>query len=155
MRRVVTASVLGTTVEYYDFTLYATTAALVFDRIFFPETSPIVGTLAAFATYFVGYLARPLGGILFGHFGDRLGRKNVLVITMLMMGLGTFAIGLLPSYDTIGIAAPLLLVAIRVIQGLGMGGEYGGGLLMTMEYSPPAGKDSSPPLSISGHRRGC
>jgi MFS family permease len=138
LRRVVTASVLGTTVEYYDFTLYATTAALVFDRVFFPDASPIVGTLAAFATYFVGYLARPLGGILFGHFGDRLGRKNVLVITMLMMGLGTFAIGLLPSYDTIGIAAPILLVAIRVIQGLGMGGEYGGGLLMTMEYSPPA-----------------
>jgi MHS family shikimate/dehydroshikimate transporter-like MFS transporter len=136
LRKVVTASALGTTVEYYDFTLYATTAALVFDKIFFPDASPLVGTLAAFATYFVGYAARPLGGILFGHFGDRLGRKNVLIITMLMMGLGTFAIGLLPSYDSIGIAAPILLVLIRLIQGLGMGGEYGGGVLMALEYSP-------------------
>ncbi|RII11797.1 Proline/betaine transporter [Streptomyces sp. YIM 130001] len=136
LRKVVTASALGTTVEYYDFTLYATTAALVFDKIFFPDASPLIGTLAAFATYFVGYAARPLGGIIFGHFGDRLGRKNVLIITMLMMGIGTFAIGLLPSYDSIGIAAPILLVLIRLIQGLGMGGEYGGGLLMALEYSP-------------------
>ncbi|WP_019549469.1 MFS transporter [Streptomyces sulphureus] len=136
LRRVVTASTLGTTVEYYDFTLYATTAALVFDKTFFPTASPIVGTLAAFATYFVGYVARPLGGIVFGHYGDRLGRKNVLIITMLMMGLGTFAIGLLPSYDSIGVAAPVLLVAIRLVQGIGMGGEYGGGLLMALEYSP-------------------
>jgi MFS family permease len=136
LRKVVTASALGTTVEYYDFTLYATTAALVFDKIFFPDASPLIGTLAAFATYFVGYAARPLGGIVFGHFGDRLGRKNILVITMLMMGLGTFAIGLLPSYDSIGIAAPVLLVLIRLIQGLGMGGEYGGGVLMALEYSP-------------------
>ncbi|SDG58597.1 MFS transporter [Streptomyces griseoaurantiacus] len=136
LRKVVTASALGTTVEYYDFTLYATTAALVFDKVFFPDASPLVGTLAAFATYFVGYAARPLGGIFFGHFGDRLGRKNVLIITMLMMGLGTFAIGLLPSYDSIGVAAPILLVLIRLIQGLGMGGEYGGGVLMALEYSP-------------------
>ncbi|MFI6699725.1 MFS transporter [Streptomyces sp. NPDC050509] len=137
LRKVVTASALGTTVEYYDFTLYATTAALVFDKVFFPDASPLVGTLAAFATYFIGYLARPLGGIIFGHFGDRIGRKNVLITTMLMMGLGTFAIGLLPSYDSIGIAAPILLVLIRLIQGLGMGGEYGGGVLMALEYSPP------------------
>ncbi|MEV7124697.1 MFS transporter [Streptomyces sp. NPDC093260] len=136
LRKVVTASALGTTVEYYDFTLYATTAALVFDKVFFPDASPLVGTLAAFATYFVGYAARPLGGILFGHFGDRLGRKNVLIITMLMMGLGTFAIGLLPSYGSIGVAAPVLLVVIRLVQGLGMGGEYGGGVLMALEYSP-------------------
>ncbi|AQT78653.1 MFS transporter [Mycolicibacterium litorale] len=136
LTRVVTASALGTTVEYYDFTLYATTAALVFNKVFFPATSPIVGTLAAFATYFVGYLARPLGGIIFGHFGDKLGRKNVLIVTMLMMGFGTFAIGLLPTYDSIGIAAPLLLVAIRLVQGLGMGGEYGGGVLMALEHSP-------------------
>ncbi|MFF2729812.1 MFS transporter [Streptomyces sp. NPDC058008] len=138
LRKVVTASALGTTVEYYDFTLYATTAALVFDKVFFPDASPLVGTLAAFATYFVGYAARPLGGIIFGHFGDRIGRKNVLITTMLMMGLGTFAIGLLPSYDSIGIAAPLLLVLIRLVQGLGMGGEYGGGVLMALEYSPPS-----------------
>lgn len=127
LKRVVTASALGTTVEYYDFTLYATTAALVFDKVFFPSASPLVGTLAAFATYFVGYLARPLGGIVFGHFGDKLGRKNVLIVTMLLMGFGTFAIGLLPSYGTIGIAAPILLVLIRLLQGIGMGGEYGAG----------------------------
>lgn len=136
LRRVITASVLGTTVEYYDFTLYATTAALVFDKIFFPDFEPIVGTLAAFATYFVGYIARPLGGLIFGHFGDKLGRKNILIITMLMMGLGTFAIGVLPSYQTIGVWAPILLVVIRLIQGIGMGGEYGGGVLMALEYSP-------------------
>jgi MFS family permease len=136
LRRVVWASALGTTVEYYDFTLYATTAALVFNDVFFPAETPLVGTLAAFATFFVGYLARPLGGLIFGHFGDRLGRKNVLIITMLMMGAGTFAIGLIPSYDSIGVAAPLLLVLIRLVQGLGMGGEYGGGVLMALEYSP-------------------
>ncbi|MEV1177491.1 MFS transporter [Nonomuraea sp. NPDC049784] len=136
LTRVVWASALGTTVEYYDFTLYATTAALVFDDVFFPAQTPLVGTLAAFATFFVGYLARPLGGLIFGHFGDRLGRKNVLITTMLMMGAGTFAIGLIPSYDTIGVAAPVLLVLIRLVQGLGMGGEYGGGVLMALEYSP-------------------
>ncbi|MBB5135247.1 MFS family permease [Thermocatellispora tengchongensis] len=136
LKRVVWASALGTTVEYYDFTLYATTAALVFGDVFFPAETPLVGTLAAFATFFVGYLARPLGGLIFGHFGDRLGRKNVLIITMLMMGAGTFAIGLIPSYASIGITAPLLLVLIRLVQGLGMGGEYGGGVLMALEYSP-------------------
>jgi MHS family shikimate/dehydroshikimate transporter-like MFS transporter len=136
LRRVVMASALGTTVEYYDFTLYATTAALVFNKVFFPVGSPLLGTLAAFGTFFVGYLARPLGGVLFGHFGDRMGRKNVLIITMLMMGIGTFTIGLLPSYQSIGIAAPILLIVIRLIQGLGMGGEYGGGVLMALEYSP-------------------
>ncbi|TQS27066.1 MFS transporter [Microbispora sp. KK1-11] len=136
LQRVVTASALGTTVEYYDFTLYSTTAALVFNKVFFPESTPLVGTLASFATFFVGYIARPLGGLVFGHFGDRLGRKNVLITTMLMMGLGTFAIGLIPSYASIGVAAPILLVLIRLIQGLGMGGEYGGGVLMALEYSP-------------------
>jgi len=137
VKRVVWASALGTTVEYYDFTLYATTAALVFNKIFFPASDPLVGTLAAFATFFVGYLARPLGGMIFGHFGDRLGRKKVLIITMVLMGGGTFAVGLLPSYETIGIWAPILLVLIRLLQGLGMGGEYGGGVLMALEYSPP------------------
>ena len=136
VRRVVWASALGTTVEYYDFTLYATTAALVFNRVFFPAEDPLVGTLAAFATFFVGYLARPLGGLIFGHYGDRMGRKTVLIITMVLMGGGTFAVGLLPSYETIGIWAPILLVVIRLLQGLGMGGEYGGGVLMALEYSP-------------------
>lgn len=136
MRRVIWASVLGTTVEYYDFTLYATTAALVFGQVFFPSGNALIGTLYSFATFFVGYLARPLGGVIFGHFGDRLGRKTMLVITMLMMGLGTFAIGLIPSYHSVGIVAPLLLVLIRLIQGVGMGGEYGGGVLMALENSP-------------------
>jgi MHS family shikimate/dehydroshikimate transporter-like MFS transporter len=137
VKRVVWASALGTTVEYYDFTLYATTAALVFSKIFFPAGNQMVGTLAAFATFFVGYLARPLGGLIFGHYGDKLGRKTVLIITMVLMGGGTFAIGLLPSYATIGIWAPILLVVIRLLQGVGMGGEYGGGVLMALEYSPP------------------
>ncbi|GAB3577978.1 MFS transporter [Amycolatopsis endophytica] len=137
VRRVVWASALGTTVEYYDFTLYATTAALVFNKVFFPAGNAIVGTLAAFATFFVGYLARPLGGVIFGHYGDKLGRKTVLIITMVLMGGGTFAVGLLPSYDSIGIWAPVLLVLIRLLQGVGMGGEYGGGVLMALEYSPP------------------
>ncbi|MEV0616638.1 MFS transporter [Nonomuraea sp. NPDC050404] len=136
VRRVTVASALGTTVEYYDFTLYATTAALVFNDVFFPADNAMVGTLAAFATFFVGYLARPLGGIIFGHYGDRLGRKTILVITMVLMGGGTFAVGLLPSYDSIGIWAPILLTLIRLLQGLGMGGEYGGGVLMALEYSP-------------------
>jgi MFS family permease len=121
LRKVVTASALGTTVEYYDFTLYATTAALVFDKVFFPNASPLIGTLAAFATYFVGYAARPLGGVIFGHFGDRLGRKNVLIVTMLMMGLGTFAVGLLPSYSSIGIAAPAAACADPAGAGTGHG----------------------------------
>lgn len=136
-RRVAIASALGTTVEYYDFTLYSTTAALVFDKVFFPTASSAVGLLASFSTFFVGYLARPLSGILFGHFGDRLGRKAMLVITLLIMGLGTTLIGLLPSYGTIGAAAPLLLVTIRLLQGIGMGGEYGGGVLMALEFAPP------------------
>lgn len=135
-RRVAVASALGTTVEYYDFTLYSTTAALVFDKVFFPTTSSAVGLLASFSTFFVGYLARPLGGILFGHFGDRLGRKAMLITTLLIMGLGTVLIGLLPSYGTIGVAAPILLVTIRLLQGIGMGGEYGGGVLMALEYAP-------------------
>lgn len=135
-RRVALASALGTTVEYYDFTLYATTAALVFDKVFFPTTSSAVGLLASFSTFFVGYLARPLGGLVFGHFGDRLGRKAMLVTTLLIMGIGTMLIGLLPSYATIGVAAPILLVTIRLLQGLGMGGEYGGGVLMALEFAP-------------------
>ncbi|KAA9161335.1 MHS family MFS transporter [Amycolatopsis acidicola] len=135
-RRVAIASALGTTVEYYDFTLYATTAALVFNKIFFPSVSSAVGALASFSTFFVGYLARPLGGVLFGHFGDRLGRKAMLVTTLLIMGLGTVLIGVLPSYGSIGIAAPILLVVIRLLQGVGMGGEYGGGVLMAMEFAP-------------------
>ncbi|UWL61836.1 MHS family MFS transporter [Brucella pseudintermedia] len=136
MRRVALASAIGNTIEYYDFTLYATATALVFNKIFFPSHDPLVGTLAAFATFFVGYCARPLGGILFGHFGDRIGRKTALLLTMIIMGVGTFLIGLVPSYDTIGIWAPITLLILRLAQGIGIGGEYGGGMVMTVEHAP-------------------
>lgn len=137
MRRVALASAIGNTIEYYDFTLYATATALVFNKIFFPSDNPLVGTLAAFATFFVGYCARPLGGILFGHFGDRVGRKTALMITMIIMGMGTFLIGLVPTYASIGIWAPISLLLLRLVQGIGIGGEYGGGMVMTVEHAPP------------------
>ena len=135
--RSVLAGTIGTVIEYYDFTLYATATALVFNKVFFPNDSAVVGTLAAFATFFVGYLARPLGGIIFGHFGDRIGRKRMLILTILIMGLGTFAIGLVPSYNAIGVWAPILLLALRLLQGIGIGGEYGGGVLIAFEHAEP------------------
>jgi metabolite-proton symporter len=134
LRRVVAASVVGTSLEWYDFFLYGTAAALVFGDLFFPNAEPLVGTLLAFATYAVGFVARPVGGVVAGHFGDRAGRRNVLVATLLVMGLATCAIGLLPTYETIGIAAPILLVALRFVQGLGLGGEWGGAVLMVSEH---------------------
>ena len=133
-RRVVVASLIGTSLEWYDFFLYGTASALVFNKLFFPNFDPAVGTLLAFATYAVGFIARPLGGIVFGHFGDRVGRKQVLVVTLLIMGIATFLIGLLPTYATIGVAAPILLVALRFVQGLGLGGEWGGAVLMSLEH---------------------
>jgi metabolite-proton symporter len=137
VRRVIVASLIGTSLEWYDFFIYGTAAALVFNTIFFPEFDPLVGTLLAFATYAVGFVARPLGGVLFGHYGDKLGRKNVLVITLLLMGIATFAIGAMPTYATIGVWAPILLVALRFLQGLGLGGEWGGAVLMTLESGDP------------------
>lgn len=137
MIRVALASAIGNTIEYYDFTLYATATALVFNKIFFPEADPLVGSLAAFATFFMGYCARPLGGVLFGHFGDRFGRKTCLLLTMLIMGIGTFLIGLMPSYAQIGVLAPIGLLLLRLLQGIGIGGEYGGGMVMTVEHAPP------------------
>ncbi|MDQ0471460.1 MFS transporter [Labrys wisconsinensis] len=134
--KVALASAIGNTIEYYDFTLYATATALVFNKIFFPSLDPLVGSLAAFATFFVGYCARPLGGILFGHFGDRVGRKTALLVTILIMGIGTVLIGLMPSYDQIGILAPIGLVLLRTLQGIGIGGEYAGGMAMTVEHAP-------------------
>lgn len=131
--RAVASSFVGTAIEWYDFFIYGTAAALVFDKIFFPSFEPLVGTLLAFATYAVGFVARPLGGVVFGHYGDRLGRKNVLVVTLLMMGIATVLIGLMPTYATIGVWAPILLVALRFVQGLGLGGEWGGAVLMTLE----------------------
>ena len=137
--RVVLASFIGTTIEWYDFFLYGTAAALVFDRLFFPTVDPLAGTMAAFATYAVGFFARPLGGIIFGHFGDKLGRKSMLVTTLMLMGVATFLIGLLPTYEQAGVLAPVLLVTLRFVQGLGVGGEWGGAVLMAVEHGA-AGK---------------
>ncbi|EFO4212436.1 TPA: MHS family MFS transporter [Escherichia coli] len=137
VRRVASASAIGTAAEYYDFFAYGTAAVLFFGHLFFPSDDPLISTLAAFATYAVGFLARPLGGIVFGHIGDKVGRKKALVITILIVGLGTFCIGLLPTYDKIGIWAPVLLIFIRVLQGFGVGGEQAGAVLMTAEYSEP------------------
>jgi len=132
--RVVLASFIGTTIEWYDFFLYGTAAALVFNELFFPTLDPRAGTMAAFATYAIGFFARPVGGVVFGHFGDRMGRKSMLVTTLVMMGLATFLIGVLPTYDQVGIAAPLALVALRFVQGFGVGGEWGGAVLMAVEH---------------------
>ena len=137
MNTVVWASVFGTVIEWYDFLIYGTAAALVFNKLFFPGISPAAGTMAAFGTYAVGFAARPLGGIVFGHFGDRAGRKSMLLATMMIMGCGTFLIGCLPTYDAIGLWAPFLLVLLRFIQGFGLGGEWGGAVLMVVEHAPP------------------
>ena len=137
MNSVVFASCIGTIIEWYDFLIYATAAALLFNKAFFPTFDPLAGTLAALGSYAVGFLARPLGGALFGHFGDRLGRKSMLVATLFIMGLSTFCIGLLPTYASIGVLAPILLILLRVIQGIGLGGEWGGASLMVLEHAPP------------------
>ena len=135
--RMALASFVGTAIEWYDFFIYGTAAALVFGQLFFPPNEdPLIGTLAAFATYAVGFAARPVGGVVFGHFGDRVGRKSMLVITILTMGLATFLIGLLPTYAQVGIWAPVLLVVLRLIQGFSVGGEWGGAALMTVEHAP-------------------
>jgi MFS transporter, MHS family, shikimate and dehydroshikimate transport protein len=136
MGSVAFAGVIGTIIEWYDFLIYGTAAALVFNKLFFPTIDPTTGTLAALATYAVGFFARPLGGALFGHFGDRIGRKSMLMLTMVVMGTGTFLIGVLPTYNQIGIWAPILLIVLRFIQGLGLGGEWGGASLMVLEHAP-------------------
>jgi MFS transporter, MHS family, shikimate and dehydroshikimate transport protein len=136
VRKVALAAFVGSTVEWYDFFLYGTAAALVFGDLFFPDADPTVGTLAAFATFGVGFLFRPLGAAFFGHFGDRVGRKAMLVITLLVMGSATVAIGCLPTYKDIGLLAPILLVLLRAIQGFSVGGEWAGGSLMTVEHAP-------------------
>ena len=134
-RRVVLASFVGTTIEWYDFFLYGTAAALVFNKLFFTNLDPLAGTMAAFGTYAVGFFARPLGGIVFGHFGDKIGRKSMLVTTLMMMGVATILIGLLPTYNQVGVWAPILLVVLRFVQGFGVGGEWGGAVLMAVEHS--------------------
>ena len=135
IRKVVLASLLGATIEWYDFFLYGVVAGIVFNKLYFPTSDPFIGTILAYSTFAIGYLARPLGGFVFGHFGDKLGRKSMLVLTLLIMGLATIGIGLVPTYAQIGIAAPILLQTLRLCQGLGLGGEWGGAVLMTYEYA--------------------
>ncbi|RSE94845.1 MFS transporter [Achromobacter aegrifaciens] len=134
------ASMMGTTIEWYDFFLYGTAAALIFNKIFFPSFDPLTGTLAAFATYSVGFFARPLGGVIFGHYGDKIGRKSMLLITLLLMGVPTILIGLIPSYEQIGYWAAVLLVLMRFLQGIAVGGEWGGAMLMAVEHAPDGKK---------------
>jgi len=136
VRQVLGASLVGTVVEWYDFFVYTTAAALIFGQLFFPEQTPLIGTLLAFGTYAIGFLARPVGGVFCGHYGDRIGRKSMLVLTLLVMGVATFLIGLLPTYATVGVWAPILLVALRFLQGFAVGGEWGGATLMAVEYAP-------------------
>ena len=136
VRRLAIASTIGTIIEAYDFVLYGTVAALVFDKLFFPNVEPVIATLASFATFGVGFLARPVGGVIFGHYGDKLGRKKMLVLALLIMGVATVLIGALPGYAAIGIWAPILLVTLRLIQGAALGGEWGGAVLMVTEYAP-------------------
>jgi MFS transporter, MHS family, shikimate and dehydroshikimate transport protein len=136
IREVAFASFIGAAVEWYDFFVYGTAAALVFPKLFFPGFSPLAGTLASFATFGVGFFARPIGGAVFGHFGDRTGRKSMLVVTLLLMGAATFLIGLLPTFEQIGVMAPILLVALRLVQGFALGGEWGGATLMAFEHAP-------------------
>jgi len=136
LRQVVTSSTIGAMVEWYDFFLYGVVAGLVFNKLYFPSTDPVVGTLLAYATFAAGFVARPLGGVIFGHFGDTLGRKRMLVLTLMIMGVATTAIGLIPTYEQIGVWAPILLLVCRVAQGIGLGGEWGGAVLMTFESAP-------------------
>ena len=138
LRRVVMASLIGTTVEWYDFFLYGSAAALVFNKLFFPEFDPLTGTLLAFATYALGFVARPVGGIVFGHYGDRIGRKRLLMLSLVLMGVATVLIGLLPTYAQIGIWAPLALIGLRLVQGFAVGGEWGGAVLMAAEHGDAA-----------------
>ena len=136
IRRVALASAIGATIEWYDFFVYGTAAGLIFNQLFFTSFDPVAGTLAAYASFAAGFVARPLGGIIFGHFGDKVGRKTMLVMTLLIMGIATFIIGLLPTYNSIGLWAPILLLTLRIFQGIGVGGEWGGAVLMAVEHSP-------------------
>ncbi|GAA3682807.1 metabolite-proton symporter [Lentzea atacamensis] len=138
IKKVVGASLIGTTVEWYDFFLYGSAAALVFNKLFFPTADPLTGTLLAFTTYAIGFLARPLGGLVFGHYGDRLGRKKLLVLSLLLMGGATMLMGVLPTYAAVGVAAPLLLTFLRLVQGFALGGEWGGAVLIVSEHGDPA-----------------
>src|SRR5271165_6563287 len=135
LRRAVVASTIGTAIEWYDFFIYGTAAGLIFGKLFFPNEAPLTGTLAAFGTYFIGFVGRPIGAAIFGHYGDRIGRKATLIATLLCMGLATFAIAFVPTYASIGIWGAVLLTVLRMIQGIGVGGEWGGSVLLAMEWS--------------------
>jgi len=134
--KVALASAIGATIEWYDFFIFGTAAGLIFNQLFFTSLDPITGTLVAYLTFAVGFVARPVGSVIFGHYGDRIGRKTMLILTLFMVGAATFSIGLLPTYSSIGIWAPILLVVLRIAQGIGIGGEYGGAVLMAVEYAP-------------------
>ena len=157
LRRAVIASTIGTAIEWYDFFLYSTVTGLVFAKLFFPHSDPWVGTLEAFAIYAVGFVARPIGAAIFGHYGDRIGRKSTLIATLLLMGLATFAVALVPTYESIGIWGAVMLTVLRFIQGIGVGGEWGGSVLMAMEWartnhsaaSSPRGRNSACPAGCS------
>jgi len=136
IRKVVSSALIGATIEWYDFFLYGVVAGIVFNKLYFPGSDPLISTLLAYTTFAVGFVTRPLGGVIFGHFGDKIGRKSMLVLTLMIMGISTFLIGLLPTYEQIGIAAPILLLLLRVLQGMGLGGEWGGAVLMAYEYAP-------------------
>src|SRR5579871_4733170 len=136
LRRAVIASTIGTAIEWYDFFLYSTATGLVFAKLFFPQSDPLVGTLEAFAIYAVGFIARPVGAAIFGHYGDRIGRKSTLIATLMTMGIATFLVALVPTYDSIGIWGAVILTVLRFIQGVGVGGEWGGSVLMSMEWAP-------------------
>jgi metabolite-proton symporter len=137
VRRVAFASVIGATVEWYDFFLYGVVAGIVFNKLYFPAGDPLVSTMLAYSTFAVGFVTRPLGGVLFGHFGDRVGRKSALILTLVIMGISTAGVAFVPTYAQIGIWAPILLLTLRVLQGIGLGGEWGGAVLMAYEYAPP------------------
>ena len=152
MKKVAVATVIGTTIEWYDFFLYGVVAGIVFNKLYFPAGDPLVSTMLAYTTFAVGFVTRPLGGLIFGHFGDRIGRKSMLVLTLMIMGVSTFLIGLVPTYESIGIWAPILLLLLRVFQGIGLGGEWGGAVLMAYEYAPPEKKGyyaSLPQIGLS------
>src|SRR5580692_8271879 len=152
LRRVVYASLIGATVEWYDFFLYGVVAGIVFNKLYFPVEDPVISTMLAYTTFAVGFVTRPLGGVIFGHFGDRLGRKSMLVLTLMIMGIATFLIGLVPTYNQIGIWAPIILLLLRVLQGIGLGGEWGGAVLMTYEYAKPEARGfyaSLPQIGLS------
>jgi MFS family permease len=157
LRRAVIASTVGTTIEWYDFLLYGTVTALVFGKLFFPKSDPVVGVLEAFSVFFIGFVGRPIGAFIFGHWGDRIGRKATLIVTLLVTGIATVLVGCVPGYNSIGIWGAILLTLIRLIQGIGVGGEWGGSVLLAMEWartdktaaSSPRGHSSAHPADYS------